>query len=693
MAGDGNRFDGTAHGVVQARVIYGDVHFHTPELRKPPPKQVPPPTTHYTNNERQLDEITLALQPDSDKNDERPARIVVVQGPPGGGKSETASQWIHQHRDHYPDGLFYASLAAGTRETGLESEALHQFLLAVGYDPEGIPATLSGRSTWFRSWSTGKRVAVLVDDAVSSAQVGALLPGSGRSVVLVTEAGRLGPLRARGAKFVKLDPLSEESARLLVSRIVGEARHLVDESAQVDELIRCCDGSMIALCVAASLLAEFPDRPVAKFVRELSREGRRLAVLSRDENLSVMSVLNTALARQDAQARRVYAAFGQHAGAGAVSLAALVAAIRADEDDVRDALDRLLAVRLIHEVAEDRYIADGLVREHARQFLDDAELGRAMRDRFDAFYVRRALVAGHAVQPRRGWLERIWPELRLEGSGRDPWRWLDAERANLRAVAARLFEDGRDEVCQLAVALWPYHDKGKHVDDMDAINEQAAALAESRGWPFVAGLALVQRGFAFRARGEHDKAAGSFSDAERIAREHGPRELAATAVESLGLSLRDQGNRAEARVVLERNLKMAADLGDPRRIALARMHFGSVADPDRALLLLEEAATWFRQASELDNVAKTDMWRGRRLTELGCCDEASGALNAALEYMVAQDRHFDVAQIQLAFGENALAAGREEAAREHFVDAVTRSRMRGYVDLAEQALAFLDGLS
>jgi hypothetical protein len=69
----GNRFDGKAHGVVQGRDFHGDIHFHAPTNPKAPPRQVPPPSRFYTNNDRQLVEITEFLRPGRSADEQPPA--------------------------------------------------------------------------------------------------------------------------------------------------------------------------------------------------------------------------------------------------------------------------------------------------------------------------------------------------------------------------------------------------------------------------------------------------------------------------------------------------------------------------------------------------------------------------------------------------------------------------------------------
>ena len=419
-------------------------------------------------------------------------------------------------------------------------------------------------------------------------------------------------------------------------------------------------------------------------IDDLSREGRRLKVLSRDADQSVRAVLNTVLDRLDEYARLVYAAFGQHAGTGDVSLAALVAACGLDPDDVRDAVEVLCRARLVRIVGEDRYLADGLVREHSRsRFPED---GAAHL--FDDFYLRRGIAEGWAVRHERRMLEALWPAAPREQPSARSWAWLAAERANLRAAANRLHANGSTELCRLAVALWPFHDMAKHVDDMDVLNRCAAEIAFASELPDVGALALVQRGFAFRHRGEHDKAVELFTEgAERCQRF----DIRATALESLGLALRDRGDLGPARDALRRNLRMAERIEDERRIALACMHLGSVEDLGECWELLEVALEHFAQREPF-NAAKVRRWRGRRRSEAGRHEEARADLETALDFMIADERFFEQAQIRCDLADNALATTDVETARAQFRAAVELCQARGFAELGMRARASLDRL-
>jgi len=684
-----NHLGGAARSVAQVGAVHGDVHLTTCAAPASPalsaPAQVPDPTRNYTNNDRQLEEIGEALRPGSGAEDE-PPRVVVIQDRAtfGGGKSATAYQWLHRHRRHYPDGLFHARLSARS-----ESDCLRDFLRAVGFADREIPANLEGRHGLFRGWSTGRRVAVVVDDAVAPGQVRRLLPGPGGSAVLVTAAGPLGGLRVQeNAAFVELDPLRPESAQLLVRRVLGEHDPRPDrEPEQLAELVARSEGSTLVLCLAAQLLFDRPNRPISRLVADLSREDRRLRALARTEDgaVSIVAALNMRLELLDDATRRVYAALGCHPGSGDVAPEAIAAALDEDVDEVRDRLDELVDARIVQETAADRFFAIGPVRDHARECGGDPGL----RARFADHYVRLAIPAGNAVIKGRGWLERKWGEYDLSSPLTAPEAWLEAERGTLTAVAGLLREAADPRLLPFAVALWPFHERAKHLDDMDAVNEHAAELADHLGDRFAAGLARVQRGFAFRHRGERDKAAELFTAAEELARAAGEAELRATAVESLGLVRREQGDPDAARQLLEHNLELAVGLGDPRRTALAKMHLGSVAEPGAAVALLDEAIAAFRALPDVHNEHKSLLWRGIRLTELGRIAAAEADLTAALRHMTDENRRFEIAQARHALGRCALAAGDGERGREHCAQAAAIYRTWGFLDQAERVEAEL----
>jgi tetratricopeptide (TPR) repeat protein len=680
--------DGRAEISLQARDVHGGVHIHGREHTLSAPRQVPAPTRHFTNQVRVLAAADRAL---AAAGGDGPT-IVVFRGAPGVGKRETARFWLHGRAEQFPDGHFHADLGASVEEDGLESTKLREFLLAVGHDPEVVPDSAEGRAAWFRSWSSGKRVAVSVDKALTPRQVRMLAPGPGPSVMVVTEAGPLAALGMSSAvTFIDLEPLEEPAARELFGRLIGEDR-LAAEPDAVAAVLRICAGLPIALSVVGALLGAFPSRRVSRLVAELDDEKRRLQAMSRDAELSVTAVFNTAYQRLSAVGKRCYRVLGLHPGMADLGIDVVVAALELPEYDVRDAVDELVVVGLVREVSDDRYLLHSLVRLHATGLAESTDPAGdrdcALTCMLD-FYRRGAVSAGHAVMPHRGWRELLFPNL-LAGNhvaSREPWGWLETERRNLSAVVRAAYQRGElEQVCQLCVMLWPLHERGKYFEDLIRANELGLDAARQLGDTGLAALLGIQLGFPYLHRGDVSCAYETFSAALRPALACGHRALEATALESMGLARMAQGIPEESITLLRRNLALAVEIGFPRRTALARLHLAKVENPDVALQLLWDAADGFRRLDPPDtyNAAKVALWQGRKLTELRRFDDAHRHLTEALATMTEYHKPFDRVQILEAIGDLAGAMERFGTARERHGEALTIAESYGFDNDAER---------
>lgn len=683
-----NAFDGRADVVVQAGQVQGGVHIHGRRPREAP-RLVPPPTPHFTNQLRVLAEADAAIAGDGTG-----PRILVLSGPPGVGKREAVRFWLSHNAESFPDGQFHADLSAGAEQDGLCSTKLREFLLAADVDPAAIPDTAEGRAACFRSWSTGKRVAVSVDMALAPRAVRMLCPGPGASVVVVTAAGSLGGLSARDSvTFIDLSPLEDEAAQVLLGRLTGPER-IAAEPEAVRSLLELCAGLPIALCVAGAMIVTRSKRPIARLVAELADERRRLAALSRDEDLSVVAVFSTAYQRLSPAAQRCYRAFGTHPGAGDVGIDVLVASGGLVDsqagDTVRDAVDELRVAGLVDETGDERHAPHSLIRLHAADMAaGDAEhetvLGRMLEH-----YLRVAVAAGHGAMPWRGWLEMFFADRLAETAPAEPMRLLEAERENLLAVLEVLFARGRlDDVCLLAVALWPVHERGKYFDDLISVNRPAVDAALENNRPDLVALLTTQLGFGYLHRGDVRRAYKTFQSAVVAAQRLDMLELEATAVESMGLAAVALGDTTDAEALLRRNLELAERIGGPRRRALARLHLAKVTAPAAALGLLDAALRSFRELDPVDkvNAGKAQLWLGQVLTTLGRFDEAGEWLRGALEVMRAHNRPFDQAQVLEALGDLARGRGDAAAAVRRYRASLALTESCGFVHEARRVAA------
>ncbi|WP_166459841.1 ATP-binding protein, partial [Amycolatopsis pithecellobii] len=587
-------------------------------------------------------------------------RVAIVRGAPGSGRTTLANVWIQRHRHDYPDGRFFVRLASGPDGPERERAVLRELLLAVGHGPAEIPDSLDGRASWWRSWTDGKRVGLVIDEALTASQVRSLLPGAGESAVLVTEAGQLGSLRASvTATVVDLDPMADAAARQLLDHIIGAERTAAEPDA-LAQLISVCEGSTIALCVVGTMLADSP-RPIARLAEKLSHDERVLRELSKDSNLSVAVVFDAAYERLSETARATYEALGVHPGAGDVGAEALAAAVG---QPVEDALDELTRARLVTVTPDERYLMSGLVRRHARaKAAGQADPVR----RFIEYYLITASAAAGVLRPNRFWHKTYLPAVRISGEF-SAARWLDGEAANLRPAVEEAYRLGElEQVRQFGIALWAYYERGGHIQDLAAVSELGIRAANDLRDHVAEAVLGCQLGFAHLQRGAVERAVEASARAHEAAIRSRNDEAEATAVETLGLAHLANGD-AEAIGLLRRNLELASATGDERRIALARLHLAKAVPAAAALSLLDDAVAGL--ASEPDNLAKIDLWRGRK-----------GRDEAALRRVLAQGqpRERGEALVELA------ALSEVDEARRYLAEAVEIFRERGLTELSIEA--------
>ncbi|MGW6523722.1 MULTISPECIES: AfsR/SARP family transcriptional regulator [unclassified Streptomyces] len=224
-----------------------------PERRPGPGNQLPRDLPDFVGR---ADEVQRAL---GYFRARREGGVMVVSGPVGVGKSALAVRVAHLLADAFPDGLIMTEL--GNRSLGSVLRAL--------LDSVGLPGTQNvaqALARW-RTWVAGRRILLVLDDAVGQQTVLALLPGSGASCTLVTSRYRLSGLEA--VARVELPPFQGAEATELLGRIVGFGRVMSDQ-ASARRIVQCCEGLPLAIRIIAAKLDSLRHVRLADYADRLS---------------------------------------------------------------------------------------------------------------------------------------------------------------------------------------------------------------------------------------------------------------------------------------------------------------------------------------------------------------------------------------------------------------------------------------
>ncbi|MFF3646372.1 tetratricopeptide repeat protein [Streptomyces sp. NPDC002564] len=204
------------------------------------------------------------------------ARVLLVAGRPGSGRTALAEELARQLADGYPDGVLRARLTEpdGSRvPTGRTARELLD-ALAVPAPPGAADDDLT---QLLRDTLATRRALLLLDDAADAEQVDPLLPDTPDCLVVAVAEGPLTGIP--DVRPCTLGGLDKPAAVELLARAAGPVRITVDPRS-AESLVEACAAHPAALVLAGGWLAVRPKAAVAdlaKQVHDLPDEGSALA--------------------------------------------------------------------------------------------------------------------------------------------------------------------------------------------------------------------------------------------------------------------------------------------------------------------------------------------------------------------------------------------------------------------------------
>jgi tetratricopeptide (TPR) repeat protein len=512
-----------------------------------------------------------------------PGRVVsiyTIDGMPGIGKTALATRTAHRLADHFPDGRFFVDLHAHTpgQPVAQPGDVLAGLLTELGIDPGVIPDSFENRRNLWRDRLAGKRVLLVLDDAMGQSQVEPLLPAGQGCLTLITSRRRLVALD--GALPLALDTLEPDKAAELFCILAHRAPTGTDR-ALVAETVRLCGYLPLAIVLLAGRLAHHARWTIAQVAADFAAAQDRLGELDIGER-AVYAAFTMSHGNLPPELQRLFRRIGLHPGPDIDAYAA------AALDDipmatVRRRLEALFVDHLLDETAAGRYRMHDLLREYARSLAGDdpAEDRRAAIDRLLDYYQ----CAGGAADRYLARETRPHPPAddtvstgkpRLSSHG-DALAWIRAERANLLACLDYVASSNQpSRVIGLTSVLsgllrvdgpWP---------DAIALHQRAVTAAQRSGDRLGEANALNDLGLVRYWTDDYPGASDLQQQALTIYREIGDRLGEARALTDLGRVRYSTDDYPDATDLQQQALMICREIGHSRGEAEALHCLGRV---------------------------------------------------------------------------------------------------------------------
>jgi DNA-binding SARP family transcriptional activator/Tfp pilus assembly protein PilF len=545
------------------------------------PLQVPATVSAFLGRDaelRWLDELTAGVP--------MAPPIAVICGTAGVGKTALVAHWAHLSASRFPDGQLYADLRGfDSLATPVDPAAvLRSFLRALGVAPVSIPAEMGEAAALYRSLLAGRRMLVVLDNALSVEQVRPLLPGAAGCTALVTSRKQLAGLVAgHGAHSLELDTMHAEHAVALLRLLLGDR---AGRTEQTQRLAHHCAYLPLALRIAAANLLCQRYLTVEEVLERMAG-GDVLAELSIQDGqrFEVRAAFSLSYNDLAPPARRLFrllhviptSTFGVHAAAALLGEAVT---------PVLRLLGVLCEGHILTRLSPSRYHLHDLLRQYSHECAAGDETALAARRLVD-FYSVTVHEAYPLIGVRRNDVPRVLRHPPVEVprfADRDAaLAWHDQERENLVGMVGLAAGYGwHDAAWQIADSLYAYLSTRRHWPEWQSVLvpglESARRLGDDRA------IARLENalGVVFKQTGRNDEARQQYEIALEHATAVGYHRLIAALNVNLGGLLVNQGE-VEAAVRHLRQALADPEYGQhPRFATLTYLNYGN------ALLELEE---------------------------------------------------------------------------------------------------------
>lgn len=436
----------------------------------------------------------------------------------------------------------------------------------------------------WRNRLDGKRVLLVLDDAVGISQIEPLLPSGPGCLTLVTSRRRL--IALDDATPLPLSVLDRRTgAELFAARSHRTVATEADRNA-VARIAELCGFLPLAIVLLAGRLAHHPAWTTTDFADVLAATTDRLSELDTGDR-AVRAAFTMSYNDLPAPHQFLFRRLGLHPGLTIdASSASALAGIPATE--ARKQLEGLYTDHLVDEVSLGCYRLHDLLRDYARTLVaaDPASENHRAIDRLVDYYQYSALAANKYLSrqtlPRKKRDNPLTRDANIEARAFDDQlqarTWMRLERPNILACLEYTASEQLERTVELTAVLAGFLEGDGPLPEVQQLHQRAAGIAEQRGDPIGQANTLDNLGVMRWRVADFDGAAALHSQALTIYREIGNRQGEANAFCNLGAARRDAGDLGESAKLFQRALAIFRELGDRRGECSALGHLGDVSE-------------------------------------------------------------------------------------------------------------------
>lgn len=614
--------------------VPGDSSPASPEFRYLVRNDLPRDLPDFIGREESLRKLEEAAFRDDDR-----AKVCVITGSGGEGKTTTAVRFGYEAVKRFPDGQLFIDLYGYTsnKEPLDPSSALGALLRAVGISPEAVPDSLDERSALWRATLRDRKALLILDNAAGFSQVSPLLLPSPGSLTLITTRNDLSGLS--GARLLSLGMFDERSSLEFLEQILG-AERVRSEPERAREIVRVCGGLPLALRVVSGRMLSRPKWSFAHVAKRLNEQNRKLRELQ-VEGQSVESAIDLSFQSLSPSQRRTFLLLGLMIG-NTIDLAGGSALLDTTVEDADDALQELVGMCLVDEPQGDVYRLHDLIRSFAQErtalLLGEEEVVAA-KGRLADYYLSTAQHAADLFGPRTrsGAEDEKHAAYRTELMGReDAESWFTLHQENLaEAIEYFASRDNGEYAWRLAETVWRFYALRGEMGLLVSSHERALQISEKQGNQHGRAVTLIGLGVAHYLSGNFNEALNLLSEAHGLLEVIGDRRGIIRSLGNLGMVYERVGRFRESAKAIQGVLDNAIELGDSRSEAF---QWGNLAVLRQALGEHTEAIRCAENAIARASVEDQDEVRahakrvtGEARASLGQLELAFHDLNEAME--------------------------------------------------------------